>query len=205
MYFNTAAKMELDLDTISLAHCLVSKHTDNAATEYDEECMIYTHKVSERYQRTGNKIVSDVMHTETKLTLDQCASLCYEVSDGDETGCKSFNYCPKSRKESSCSSTHFSVKSPDTKTTDGSHCSNYELKESNGKKRKESSSTKVIKGTSGSGAFGIIMLFLFVGIGLGFIAPFAYSKVKQIHEASKASGGFTWKRHQDEQPLENVD
>ncbi|XP_015794812.1 uncharacterized protein LOC107371289 [Tetranychus urticae] len=179
-------------------------YTD-AATEYDQECMIYTRKVSERYQRTGNKIVSDVMLTETKLTLDQCASLCYELSDGDETGCKSFNYCPKSRTESSCSLTHFSVKSPDTKTTGGGHCSNYELKESNGKKRKESSSTKVIKGTTGSGAFGIIMLFLFVGIGLGFIAPFAYSKVKQIHETSKASGGFTWKRHQDEQPLENVD
>ncbi|XP_015794021.1 uncharacterized protein LOC107370555 [Tetranychus urticae] len=179
-------------------------YTD-AGTEYDQECMIYTRKVSERYQRTGSKIVSDVMHTETKLTLDQCASLCYEVSDGDETGCKSFNYCPKSRTESSCSLTHFSVKSPDTKTTDGGHCSNYELKESNGKKRKESSSTKVIKRTSGSGAFGIIMLFLFVGIGLGFIAPFAYSKVKQMHDASKANGGFTWERHQDEQPLENGD
>ncbi|XP_015788776.2 uncharacterized protein LOC107365735 [Tetranychus urticae] len=179
-------------------------YTDEA-TEYDEECMIYTPKVSERYQKTGNKIVSDVMMTETKLTLDQCASLCYELSDGEETGCKSFNYCPKSRSESSCSLTHFSVKGPDTKTTDGGHCYNYELKvESNGNKRKESSSTKEIEGTTGSGAFGIIILFLFVGAALGFMAPFAYSKVKQIHDASKTNADCTWKRQQDEQPIENV-
>ncbi|XP_015788774.2 uncharacterized protein LOC107365732 [Tetranychus urticae] len=177
-------------------------YTDEA-TEYDEECMIYTPKVSERYQKTGNKIVtSEMMIVRTKLTLDQCASLCYALSDGDELGCKSFNYCPKSRSESSCSLTHFSVKSPDTKTTDGGHCSNYELKvESNGKKGKESSSTKVIKGTTGSGAFGIIMLFLFVGAALGFMAPFAYSKIKKIHDAAKANDDFTWKRQQDEQPL----
>uniref|UniRef100_T1KP64 Apple domain-containing protein n=1 Tax=Tetranychus urticae TaxID=32264 RepID=T1KP64_TETUR len=176
-----------------------SLYTDEA-TEYDEECMIYTPKVSERYQKTGNKIVSDVMMTETKLTLDQCASFCYELSDGDEMGCKSFNYCPKSRTESSCSLTHFSVKSPYTNTTDGGHCSNYELKvESNGKKSAERGSNKVVKGTSKLAAFGIIMMFVFVGALLGFMAPFAYSKIKRMHDASKVNYDFTWKRQNEQQ------
>ncbi|XP_025018481.1 uncharacterized protein LOC107370839 [Tetranychus urticae] len=197
-------------DCISFQYCDGSctlgdfLYTDEA-TQYDEECMIYTPKVSKRYQKTGNQIVSDVMITKSQLTLDQCASLCYELSDGEETGCKSFNYCPKSRTESSCSLTHFSVKSPYTKTTDGVYCSNYELKvESNGKKRKESSSTEVIAGTSGSSAFGIIMLFLFVGASLGFIAPFAYSKVKHMHDASKTNEDFTRERQQNEQQDETT-
>uniref|UniRef100_T1JXR6 Apple domain-containing protein n=1 Tax=Tetranychus urticae TaxID=32264 RepID=T1JXR6_TETUR len=168
-------------------------------TQYDEECTIYFPKAAEKYQKTGNKIVLDVISTETKLTLDQCASLCHRWSDGD-TRCQSFNYCPKSRSESSCSLTQFSVKSPDTKTSDGGQCSNYELKvESNGKKQKESSSTEEVKGTTGSGAFGIIILFLFVGAALGFTTPFAYAKVKQMREASKVNIDFTWKRQIDEQ------
>uniref|UniRef100_T1JXS1 Apple domain-containing protein n=1 Tax=Tetranychus urticae TaxID=32264 RepID=T1JXS1_TETUR len=171
----------------------------DADTQYDEECTIYFPKAAEKYQKTGNKIVSDVISTETKLTLEQCASLCLRWSDGD-TRCKSFNYCPKSRTESSCSLTHFSVKNPDTKTSDGGKCSNYELKaRSSGKKQKESSSTEVVKGTTGSGAFGIIILFLFVGAALGFITPFAYAKVKQMREASKVNIDFTWKRQIDEQ------
>uniref|UniRef100_T1L6E4 Apple domain-containing protein n=1 Tax=Tetranychus urticae TaxID=32264 RepID=T1L6E4_TETUR len=149
----------------------------DADTQYDEECTIYFPKAAEKYQKTGNKIVSDVISTENKLTLDQCASLCLRWSDGD---------------------TRF--KNPDTKTSDGGQCSNYELKvESSGKKQKESSSTEVVKGTTGSGAFGIIMLFLFVGAALGSITPFAFAKVKQMREASKINIDFTWKRQIDEQ------
>uniref|UniRef100_T1KP38 Apple domain-containing protein n=1 Tax=Tetranychus urticae TaxID=32264 RepID=T1KP38_TETUR len=170
-------------------------YTD-AATEYDGECSVYHPKVSEKYQKTGNKIVSDVLYTEMNLNFDQCASLCHGWSDGD-TGCKSFNYCPKSRTESSCSLTQFSVKSSNTKTIEGGDCSNYELKvESTGKKRKESSS--IAQGTSGSGAFGIIMLFLFVGALLGFAAPFGYTKVKQMRNASTANESFTWTRQVNE-------
>uniref|UniRef100_T1KP33 Apple domain-containing protein n=1 Tax=Tetranychus urticae TaxID=32264 RepID=T1KP33_TETUR len=161
-------------------------YTD-AATEYDGECSVYLPKVSEKYQKTGNKIVSDVLYTEMNLNFEQCASLCHGWSDGD-TGCKSFNYCPKSKTESSCSLTQFTVKSTNTKTTEGGDCSNYELKvKSNGKKSKESSSLEVTNGTSGSGAFGIIMLFLFVGGLLGFAAPFGYTKVKQMRSASEAN------------------
>ncbi|XP_015789014.2 uncharacterized protein LOC107365948 [Tetranychus urticae] len=160
--------------------CSFGSFYTDAATEYDGECSVFFPKVSEKYQKTGNKIVSDVLYTEMNLNFEQCASLCHGWSDGD-TGCKSFNYCPKSKTESSCSLTQFSVKSSNTNTTEGGVCSNYELKvESNGKKIKESSSTEATKGTSGSGAFGIIMLFLFVGALLGFAAPFGYTKVKQM-------------------------
>ncbi|XP_015789076.1 uncharacterized protein LOC107366012 isoform X2 [Tetranychus urticae] len=173
-------------------------YTD-AATEYDGECSVYIPKVSEKYQKTGNKIVSDVIYTEMNLNFEQCASLCHGWSDGD-TGCKSFNYCPKSKTESSCSLTQFSVKSSNTKTTEGGVCSNYELKvESNGIKSKESSLTDLTKGTSGSGAFGIIMLFLFVGALLGFAAPFVYKKVKQMRNASEVNQSFTWTRQVDAQ------
>ncbi|XP_015788848.1 uncharacterized protein LOC107365792 isoform X2 [Tetranychus urticae] len=102
-------------------------YTDSS-TEYDEVCSVYLPKVSDQYQKTGNKIVSDVLYTEMNLNFEQCASLCHGWSDGD-TGCKSFNYCPKSRTESSCSLTKFSVKSSNTKTTEGGDCSNYELNE----------------------------------------------------------------------------
>uniref|UniRef100_T1JY60 Apple domain-containing protein n=1 Tax=Tetranychus urticae TaxID=32264 RepID=T1JY60_TETUR len=173
-------------------------YTD-AATKYDGECSVFLPKVSEKYQKTGNKIVSDVLHTEMNLNFEQCASLCHGWSDGG-TGCKSFNYCPKSLKESSCSLAQFSVKSSNTKTTEGGDCSNYELKgEFNGKNSKESSSTEVMKGTSGSGAFGIIMLFLFVGALLGFAAPFGYTKVKQVLNASETNENFNWTRQLDEQ------
>uniref|UniRef100_T1KP59 Apple domain-containing protein n=1 Tax=Tetranychus urticae TaxID=32264 RepID=T1KP59_TETUR len=178
-------------------------YTD-ASTEYDEKCSLYLPKVSEKYQKTGNKIVSDVLYTEINLNFEQCASLCHGWSDGD-TGCKSFNYCPKSRTESSCSLTQFSVKSSNTKTTEGGDCSNYELKgESNKKKRKESSSTDVLKGTSGSDAFGIIMLFLFVGALLGFAAPFGYAKAKQMRSASEANESFTWKKQVDSQAENDI-
>uniref|UniRef100_T1JY28 Apple domain-containing protein n=1 Tax=Tetranychus urticae TaxID=32264 RepID=T1JY28_TETUR len=177
-------------------------YTD-AVTEYDGECSIYLPKVSEKYQKTGNKIVSDVLYTEMNLNFEQCASLCHGWSDGD-TGCKSFNYCPKSKTESSCSLTQFSVKSSNTKTIEGGDCSNYELKvESNGKKRKESSSTEVMKGTSGSGAFGIIVLFLFVGGLLGFTGPLGYAKVKQMRNALEVNESFNWTRQVNEQ-AENI-
>ncbi|XP_015794270.1 uncharacterized protein LOC107370832 [Tetranychus urticae] len=110
----------------------------DADKQYDEECTICFPKAAGKYQKTGNKIVSDVISTETKLTLDQCASLCLRWSDG-KAKCQSFNYCPKSRTESSCSLTQFSIKSPGTKTTEGDGCSNYELKvESNGNAIQES-------------------------------------------------------------------
>ncbi|XP_015792698.1 uncharacterized protein LOC107369265 isoform X2 [Tetranychus urticae] len=173
-------------------HCSFGGFYTDAATEYDEECSVFLPKVFEKYQKTGNKIVSDVIHTEFNLNFEQCASLCHGWSDG-ETGCKSFNYCPKSKTESSCSLTEFSVKSSNTETTEGGHCVNYELKvESNGKK--SSASTEITKRTSGSGAFGIIILFLFVGGLLGFAAPFGYTKVKQMRSASEANESSIWTR-----------
>ncbi|XP_025015951.1 uncharacterized protein LOC107359146 [Tetranychus urticae] len=177
-------------------------YTD-ANTEYDEECSIYIPKVYQKYQKTGNKIASDVFYTDMNLNFEQCASLCHGWSDG-ETGCKSFNYCPKSKTESSCSLIKFSVKSSNTKTSEGGDCSNYELKVgSNAKKSKESSSIEVTKGTSGSGAFGIIMLFSFVGALLGFAVPLGYSKVKQMRNAPEAKKSFNWTRQVDEQ-AENI-
>uniref|UniRef100_T1KP82 Apple domain-containing protein n=1 Tax=Tetranychus urticae TaxID=32264 RepID=T1KP82_TETUR len=178
-------------------------YTD-AATEYDGECSIYHPKVTEKYQKTGNKIVSDVLYTEMNLNFEQCASLCHGWPDG-YAACKSFNYCPKSKTEGSCSLTQFSVKSSNTKTTEGGDCSNYELKgEFNGKNSKESSSTQVMKGTSGSGAFGIIMLFLFVGALLGFAAPFGYIKVKQMRNTSEDKQSFAWTRQVDEQVADQL-
>ncbi|XP_015792699.1 uncharacterized protein LOC107369266 [Tetranychus urticae] len=192
-------------DCLSFQYCNLKcsfggAYTDES-TEYDEECIVFVPKVSEKYQKTGNKIVSGVIHTEFNLNFEQCASLCHEWSDG-ETGCKSFNYCPKSKTESSCSLTEFSVKSSNIKTTEGGYCSNYELQvESNGKRSKGSSGAT--KGTSGSGAFGIIMLFLLVGGLLGFAAPFGYTKVKQIRNASRANHNFSWTRQVNEQ-TENI-
>ncbi|XP_015795485.1 uncharacterized protein LOC107371840 [Tetranychus urticae] len=183
--------------------CSFGNFYTDSSTEYDGECSVYLPKVSEKYQKTGKKIVSDVLYTEMNLNFEQCASLCHGWSDG-QTGCKSFNYCPKSKTESSCSLTQFSVKSSNTKTIEGGDCSNYELKVgSNGKKSKESSSTEATTGTSGSGAFGIIMLFLFVGALLGFAGPLGYTKVKQMRNASEANESFSWTRQVNEQ-AENI-
>ncbi|XP_015794054.1 uncharacterized protein LOC107370594 [Tetranychus urticae] len=185
--------------------CSFNSFYTDSSTEYDEDCAIYYPKVSHEYRNTGNKIVSEVVHTEMNLNLDQCASLCHGWTDGD-TGCKSFNYCPRNinQMESSCSLTKYSVKSSDTNITEGGYCFNYELlTSSNGKTNEESSETQVIKGTSGSSAFGIIMMFLVVGSLLGFSAPFVYEKIKSKRDVAQVNESFTWTKQVDEQPGTN--
>uniref|UniRef100_T1L0U8 Apple domain-containing protein n=1 Tax=Tetranychus urticae TaxID=32264 RepID=T1L0U8_TETUR len=188
-------------DCLSFEYCgydcsFNSLYTDSS-TEYNENCFIYYPKVPHEYRNTGNKIVNEVLYTEMNLNLDQCASLCHGWSDGD-TECKSFNYCPKSKSKSVCSLTKYSVGSGGTNGTEGGHCSNYELiNQSNGKHNEQSSETEVIK-ISGSGAFGIIVMLLFVGSLLGFSSPIVYQKIKRKFDVTQMSESFAWERQVDQ-------
>ncbi|XP_015792637.1 uncharacterized protein LOC107369220 [Tetranychus urticae] len=182
--------------------CSFNSLYSDSFTEYDEDCAIYYPKVSHEYRNTGNKIVSEVIHTEMNLNLDQCASLCHGWTDGDN-GCKSFNYCPRNinQMESSCSLTKYSVKSSDANSTEGGHCSNYELiTQSNDNTKEESSETQVIKGTSESNAFGIIIMFLVIISFLVFSAPCVYEKIKPKRVFAQLNESLTLTKQVNEQP-----
>ncbi|XP_015794150.1 uncharacterized protein LOC107370698 [Tetranychus urticae] len=193
-------------DCISFQDCgyscsFNSLYTDST-TEYDEVCAIYYPKVYHEYRNTGNKIVSEVIHTEMNLNLDQCASLCHGWTDGD-TGCKSFNYCPRNinQMESSCSLTKYSVKSSDANSTDEGYCFNYEfITQSNDNTTEESSETQVIKGASESNAFGIIMMFMVIVSLLLFSAPCVYEKIKPKRVFAQLNESLTWTKQVAEQP-----
>uniref|UniRef100_T1KQG2 Apple domain-containing protein n=1 Tax=Tetranychus urticae TaxID=32264 RepID=T1KQG2_TETUR len=171
-------------DCISFQDCgyscsFNSLYTDST-TEYDEVCAIYYPKVYHEYRNTGNKIVSEVIHTEMNLNLDQCASLCHGWTDGD-TGCKSFNYCPRNinQMESSCSLTKYSVKSSDANSTDEGYCFNYEfITQSNDNTTEESSETQVIKGAT----------------------PCVYEKIKPKRVFAQLNESLTWTKQVAEQP-----
>ncbi|XP_025018042.1 uncharacterized protein LOC107369026 isoform X2 [Tetranychus urticae] len=182
--------------------CSFNSFYTDSSSEYDEDCVIYYREVLHEYRNTGNKIVSEVIHTEMNLNLDQCASLCHGWTDGD-TGCRSFNYCPRNinQMESSCSLTKYSVAISDTNSIEGGHCFNYELiTQSNDKKNEESSALKLTKGTSELNSFGIIMMFLIIVSFLVFSAPCVYEKIKPKRLVTQVNESFTCTKQVNEQP-----
>lgn len=156
--------------------------------------------MAHKFAPTGHKIVTETFHTELSLTLDQCASLCYDMgsSDGD---CKSFNFCPKSITGSSCSLSKYSVKDSLTKTVYSNDCTNFELipKSDKNKNNKNENSLKstVKNGTSATGAFGLIVLFIAVGLVVGVVGPFIYNRSRKLVTSSERDN-VNWKRHQNE-------
>ncbi|XP_053208446.1 uncharacterized protein LOC128392441 [Panonychus citri] len=201
-----AAECSSDENCVSFQSCgstctMGGFYTDSS-TEYDSECEIYIPKVSNMYQATGRKLVSETFHVEFNLNYDQCAALCYSWTD-DSDSCQSFNFCPSGRSTSTCSLSKYSVKDSKTATTDATSCYNYELVNSSNTKKQ--STPMVKKGTSGSAAFGIILIFIATGFLFGIGLPIAYLKIKNRSTQSSRNGqSFTWTRQvDDEQPEAN--
>uniref|UniRef100_T1L2F0 Apple domain-containing protein n=1 Tax=Tetranychus urticae TaxID=32264 RepID=T1L2F0_TETUR len=161
--------------------------------KYDELCDIYVLKSSQKYTVTGMKLVSQVLYTEVDLDLDQCAAIC-----DDDQSCKSFNFCPKGKAPAQCQITSYSIKDPNTESLDSSICHNFELTV---KSKAEALSINIqgskVSGVSGGRVFGIIMLFLFVGLFAGFVGPYVYTKVKS-REANKSKDDFGWSKQEDD-------
>ncbi|XP_053205303.1 uncharacterized protein LOC128389697 [Panonychus citri] len=177
--------------------CTMGGFYTDSGTEYDSDCEIYIPKVSNMYQPTGRKLVSETFHL-----YDQCAALCYSWTD-DLDSCQSFNFCPTGRSTSTCSLSKYSVKDSKTATTDATNCSNYELVKNSNKKRQPAPTEK--KGTSGSAAFGIILIFIATGFLFGIGLPIAYLKMKtlssRIAQGTWNEQSFTWERQvNDEEP-----
>ncbi|XP_053208160.1 uncharacterized protein LOC128392203 [Panonychus citri] len=182
--------------------CTMGGFYTDSGTEYDSDCEIYIPKVSNMYQPTGRKLVSETFHVEFNLNYDQCAALCYSWTD-DLDSCQSFNFCPTGRSTSTCSLSKYSVKDSKTATTDATNCSNYELVKNSNKKRQPAPTEK--KGTSGSAAFGIILIFIATGFLFGIGLPIAYLKMKtlssRIAQGTWNEQSFTWERQvNDEEP-----
>ncbi|XP_053208253.1 uncharacterized protein LOC128392277 [Panonychus citri] len=182
-------------------NCILGGFYTDSSTEYDSYCEIYIPKVSNKYQSTGRKIVSETFHVELNLNHDQCAALCYSWADGPDS-CQSFNFCPDGRSTSTCSLSKYSVEDSNTKTTESKSCFNYKLIENSNKNKQ--SNPIVQKGTSGSAAFGIILIFLATGFIFGVGLPIAYSKMRTLSSRSaqglRSDQRFIWTRQMDDEP-----
>lgn len=139
------------------------------------------------------------------LDYAQCASLCAGWTNGDEV-CVSFNFCPKSSSTTStCSLTKYSISDPMTESIKSNTCQNYEFNiEDLMKAKQKSSSYKVIStsGTSGKGAFGIVILFVMIGLIAGLITPMTVMKVNNIWRTMRAANQestFNWSRYENDE------
>ncbi|XP_053205967.1 uncharacterized protein LOC128390299 [Panonychus citri] len=151
--------------------CTLSGYYTDSRTQESRFCNIYIPKVSQHFKSTGRKIISQVFHTEVNLNLDQCAALCHSWKNTGEP-CKSLNYCPRNDEISSCSLSAYTINDKSANLIDSGVCKNYEYKNLQANDGNDNGSDQVtVGGTSGGAAFGIIMLFITVGLLLGFIIP----------------------------------
>ncbi|XP_053205978.1 uncharacterized protein LOC128390309 [Panonychus citri] len=151
--------------------CTLSGYYTDSISQESSDCNIYIPKVSQQFISTGRKIVSEVFHTEVNLNLDQCAALCYSWTNTGES-CVSFNYCPKNGEISSCSLSKYSTNDKSATSIDSGVCKNYEKQNLQSHERNVNENVQVtVGGISRGAAFGIILLFITVGLLLGFIFP----------------------------------
>ncbi|XP_025018131.1 uncharacterized protein LOC107369657 [Tetranychus urticae] len=173
--------------------CSFGGYVTSANTEFYEKCDIYIPKSSEKYTVTGKKLVSQVLYTEVDLDLDQCATLC-----DDDQSCKSFNFCPKGKAPAQCQITSYSTKDPKTESVESSICHNFESTvKAKADAISDNSPDVKVSGVSGGGVFGIIMLFLFIGLFAGFVGPYVYTKVKS-GDLTKSKDNFGWSKQEDD-------
>ncbi|XP_053205969.1 uncharacterized protein LOC128390301 [Panonychus citri] len=180
-------------------------YTDSISKE-SSDCNIYIPKVSQQFISTGRKIVSEVFHTEVNLNLDQCAALCHSWTNTNES-CVSFNYCPKNGEISSCSLSKYSTNDKSATSIDSGVCKNYENKDSQLDKDKIHEDEITTKGTSGVAAFGIVILFITVGLLLGFIFPMLINeelkatvsrKMTFLSPSKRETNSFEWTKQIDQ-------
>uniref|UniRef100_T1L2L9 Apple domain-containing protein n=1 Tax=Tetranychus urticae TaxID=32264 RepID=T1L2L9_TETUR len=172
--------------------CLFGGYVTSENTEFYEDCDIYVRK-SEKYKVTGMKLVSQVLYTEVDLDLDQCAALC-----DDDQSCKSFNFCPKGKAPAQCQITSYSTKDPKTESVESSICHNFESTvKSKADAISDNSPDVKVSGVSGGGVFGIIMLFLFIGLFAGYVGPYVYTKVKSA-DLNRSKDYAEWSKHEND-------
>ncbi|XP_053211208.1 LOW QUALITY PROTEIN: uncharacterized protein LOC128394864 [Panonychus citri] len=195
--------------------CTFAGYYTDSASEYSEECDIFSPKAAHKYQTNGDTTVVETFHTELNLNLEQCASLC-NGWESDES-CKSFNFCPKGRALSSCYLSKYTVRDGKTVKKDSNDCHNYELIETTEKDNKhKSGERRSTNGTSSGAAFGIIMLFLVTGLVVGLVVPIFYKgfqtlpslqsivSVGRSKMTSKDETGFGWSKQVDDEDQSRV-
>ncbi|XP_053211216.1 LOW QUALITY PROTEIN: uncharacterized protein LOC128394871 [Panonychus citri] len=161
--------------------CTFGGYYSESNTKFDSKCTIYTPKLSKKYQLTGSEIVTEVLHTELDLDMDQCAAFCFDYKQEDDDQCKSFNYCPKGKEPASCQLTKYSVFDDKTVTNQSTSCHNYQMKTKQNQEEVNQDNLIAEKPnvrTTGVGAFGIIVLFMLIGLIVGFVGPYSVMKIK---------------------------
>ncbi|XP_053201452.1 LOW QUALITY PROTEIN: uncharacterized protein LOC128386444 [Panonychus citri] len=180
--------------------CTFGGYYSESNTKFDSKCTIYTPKLSQKYQLTGSEIVTEVLHTELDLDMDQCAAFCFDYKQGDDDQCKSFNYCPKGKEPASCQLTKYSVFDDKTVTNQSTSCHNYQMKTKQNQEEVNQDNLIAEKPnvrTTGVGAFGIIVLFMLIGLIVGFVGPYSVMKIKSSAIFRRPSNDFTWSRQVD--------
>ncbi|XP_053205977.1 uncharacterized protein LOC128390308 [Panonychus citri] len=191
--------------------CTLSGYYTDSMSQESSNCDIYIPKVSELFKSTGRQIVSQVFHTEINLNLDQCAALCASWTNAGEF-CVSFNYCPQNDGKSSCSLSGYTINDKSANPIDSGVCKNYEYKNQQLSGRNSFKSDQLtIGGTSGGATFGIIILFIAVGLLLGFIFPMLINgklketctrKFNSMSSSERETSSFEWTRQMDQ--TENI-
>ncbi|XP_053207218.1 uncharacterized protein LOC128391371 [Panonychus citri] len=142
---------------------------------------------------TGKQIISDTFHTELSVTVDQCAALCYDWSEEENSkSCLSFNFCSANGRTSSiCLLSRYdfddvSKNSGEVKLIHEDGCRNYNRI----KKKTESGTIKssiVLRSSFNlSGSLFIVFLFIISGLIIGFIVNIIYTKVMKRKSADKS-------------------
>ncbi|XP_053206001.1 uncharacterized protein LOC128390322 [Panonychus citri] len=160
--------------------CTLNGYYTDSISQKSGDCDIYIPEVSQQFTSTGRKLVSEVFHTEVNLNLDQCAALCHSWTNTNEP-CVSFNYCSQNGEISSCNLSKYSTNDKSANLVDSGVCKNYEYKNPANRGNNYLNDRVSVRGTSGGAAFGIIILFITVGLLLGFIFPMLINgKLKEI-------------------------
>ncbi|XP_053204882.1 uncharacterized protein LOC128389347 [Panonychus citri] len=188
--------------------CTLEGYYTDSSTDFHPNCDIYIPKVIDKFRMTGKQIISDTFHTELSVTVDQCAALCYDWSDGKGSkSCLSFNFCSTDGKTSSiCHLSRYDFddvsreKSGKVELIHEDNCLNY-----NRIKKKTQSGTindsVVLRSSFNlSGSLFIVFLFIISGLIIGFVVNTIYAKVIKRKSADKSISStfnrntFSWTR-----------
>ncbi|XP_053207191.1 uncharacterized protein LOC128391349 isoform X2 [Panonychus citri] len=187
--------------------CTLESYYTDSSTDFSPNCDIYVPKVIDKFRMTGKQIISDTFHTELSVTVDQCAALCYDWSEEENSkSCLSFNFCSANGRTSSiCLLSRYdfddvSKNSGEVKLIHEDGCRNYNRI----KKKTESGTIKssiVLRSSFNlSGSLFIVFLFIISGLIIGFIVNTIYTKVMKQKSADKSISStfnrntFSWTR-----------
>ncbi|XP_053211210.1 uncharacterized protein LOC128394866 [Panonychus citri] len=147
---------------------------------HDIFCNVYTPKKSQEFVSTGTTLVSEFILSESKLNMEQCAALCYNWRAGNES-CKSFNFCPKGRLETTCQLTQYMVGNPNVATSPSQNCYNFQLLKKL-QQRESNHEAFAPNDDMANAATSISLAFLVVGLALGIATTSIYHMIHNRHK-----------------------